>query len=145
MKIPWYLTAIGAALVWGLHYPLIDNALKKLSVMSVLLLTAVPIVLAAPWFYSALIADYRTLSGLPWDDKLPILALSLTSFSATVLLFLSIESKNATLASLIEISYPMFVAMFAYLLFREVHLNPSVLAGSLLVFLGVGIIIVNNP
>ncbi len=145
MKIPWYLTAIGAALVWGLHYPLIDNALKKISVMSVLLLTAIPIILVAPWFHNTLIADYRILSGLRWSDKIAILALSLTSLSASVLLFVSIDSKNATLASLIEISYPMFVAMFAYLLFREVHLSPSVLAGSLLVFLGVGIIIVNNP
>ena len=145
MKIPWYLTAIGAALVWGLHYPLIDNALKKLSVVSVLLLTAIPVLIVAPWFRSTLIADYRTLSRLPWDDWLPILALSLTSLSATVLLFISIESKNATLASLIEISYPMFVAVFAYVLFREVHLNPSVLTGSVLVFLDVGIIILNNP
>ncbi len=145
MKIPWYLTAIAAALVWGLHYPLIDNALRKLSVMSVLLLTAIPVVLVAPWFRSTLMDDYRTLVQLPWDDKLPVLALALTSFSASILLFLSIESKNATLASLIEISYPVFVALFAYLLFREFHLNASVLAGSVLVFLGVGIIIVNNP
>lgn len=146
LKIPWYLTAVGAALVWGIHYPLIDNALeKKLSVMSVLLLTALPIILVAPWFHNTLITDYRTLSDLRWEDKIAILALALTSFSASVLLFVSIDSKNATLASLIEISYPMFVALFAYLLFREVHLSPSVLAGSLLVFLGVGIIIVNNP
>lgn len=145
MKIPWYLTAVGSALVWGIHYPLIDNALKKLSVMSVLLLTAIPVLLVAPWFRSSLLSDYRSLSQLSWDAKIPILALSLTSLSASFLLFVSIESKNATLASLIEISYPMFVAMFAYLLFREVHLNPSVLAGSLLVFLGVGIIILNNP
>ena len=145
LKIPWYLTAVGAALVWGLHYPLIDNALKKVSVMSVLLLTALPIILVAPWFHNTLLADYRTLCDLPWNDKIAILALALTSISASVLLFVSIDSKNATLASLIEISYPMFVAMFAYLLFREVHLSPSVVAGSLLVFLGVGIIILNNP
>ena len=145
MNIPWYLTAIAAALVWGLHYPLIDNALRKLSVMSVLLLTAVPVLLVAPWFRRTLVADYRTLAQLSWNDRLPILALGLTSFSASVLLFLSIESKNATLASLIEISYPVFVALFAYVLFREMHLNASVLTGSVLVFLGVGIIILNNP
>ena len=145
MKVPWYLTAVGAALMWGLHYPLIDNALKRVSVMSVLLLTAIPIILVAPWFHNALLADYRTLSELRWSDRTPVLVLPLTSLSASVLLLVSIDSKNATLASLIEISYPMFVAMFAYLLFREVHLNPSVMAGSLLVFLGVGIIILNNP
>jgi drug/metabolite transporter (DMT)-like permease len=60
-------------------------------------------------------------------------------------LFLSIASKNATLASLIEISYPVFVAVFAYLLFREIHVNPSVIIGGLLVFAGVAMIIWNNP
>ncbi|MDJ0861589.1 MAG: EamA family transporter [Gammaproteobacteria bacterium] len=145
MNFPWYLTALAAALVWGIHYPLIDNALKKLSVTAVLLLTAVPILLIAPWFRSTLLTDYRTLYHLPWAEKLPILALSVTSLSASILLFLSIESKNATLASLIEITYPMFVALFAYLLFRDVHLTPSAFTGGLLVFLGVAIIVVNNP
>ena len=145
MKIPWYLTAVAAALVWGLHYPLIDNALKKLSVVSVLLLTAIPIVLAAPLFHRTLMTDFRTLSELSWNAKATILALSMTSLCASVLLFVSIDNKNATLASLIEISYPVFVALFAYVLFREVHLNSSVVVGGLLVFLGVSIIIVNNP
>lgn len=42
-------------------------------------------------------------------------------------------------------AYPVFVAVFAYLLFREIHINPSVIAGALLVFAGVGVIIWNNP
>lgn len=145
MQIPWYLAAIGAALVWGVHYPLIDNALRKLSVMSVLVLTALPIVAVAPFFYKTLAADYRALAGLERSEQAAVLALSLTSLSASVLLFLSIDKKNATLASLIEISYPVFVVLFAYLLFREVHINPSVAIGSILVFLGIGIIILNNP
>ena len=145
VKIPWYLTAVGAALVWGIHYPLIDNALKKLSVVSVLLLTAIPIVVVAPLFHRTLAADLQTFSELPWVARAVILALSLTSLCASVLLFVSIDSKNATLASLIEISYPVFVVLFAYILFREVHLNSSVLVGALLVFLGVGIIVLNNP
>ena len=41
-----------------------------------------------------------------WGVKGPILALALTSLlPGSVLLFLSIHSKNATLASLIEITY----------------------------------------
>ena len=62
-----------------------------------------------------------------------------------MLLFQAISDKNATLASLIEISYPVFVALFAWLLFRQVHLNASVLVGALLVFAGVAVIVLNNP
>ncbi len=49
---------MAAALVWGLHYPLIDNALKKLSMDSVLLLTAIPIKLAAPLFHRTQVSDF---------------------------------------------------------------------------------------
>ena len=59
--------------------------------------------------------------------------------------YVSIGGKNATLASLIEISYPAFVALFAFLLYREVHFNASVLLGAALVFAGVALIIVRSP
>lgn len=144
MQIPWYVTAIGAALVWGVHYPLVDHALKKISLVSVLLLTAVPVVLAVPFFHRTLAADYAVWADLDTGPKARVLALALTSLLGSVLLFLSIAGKNATLASLIEISYPVFVAVFAYLLFREIHVNPSVIIGGLLVFAGVTMIIWNN-
>lgn len=145
MHLPWYVAALGAAVVWGLHYPLIGYALKRVSLVSVLFLTALPLVLLAPFFYQSLAADYATLKTLPWSTRAAVLALSLTSTAGAVLLFLSIAGKNATLAALIEISYPVFVILFAWLLFREVHVNASVLTGAALVFAGVGLIIWNNP
>ena len=145
MKLPWYIAALGAAVVWGVHYPLVDNALRKLSLISVLFLTAVPLLLVAPFFYKSLAADVEVLKDLGWAGSAPILALALTSLAGSVLLFLSIESKNATLASVIEISYPLFVGVFAYVLFRHMHVNASLILGGLLVFAGVVIIIINNP
>ncbi|MHB1142983.1 MAG: EamA family transporter [Sulfuricaulis sp.] len=145
MQFPWYVTAIGAALVWGVHYPLVDHALKKLSLVSVLLLTALPIVVLALFFHRTLAADYAVWTTLDTGPRIRVLALALTSLLGSVLLFLSIASKNATLASLIEISYPVFVALFAWLLFRELHINTSVIIGGLLVFAGVAMIIWNNP
>lgn len=145
MQIPWYVTAIGAALVWGVHYPLVDHALKKISLVSVLLITALPIAMLALFFRRTLVADYAIWAALDTAPKIRVLALALTSLLGSVLLFLSIAGKNATLASLIEISYPVFVALFAWLLFREIHLNPSAVIGGLLVFAGVIMIIWNNP
>ena len=42
-------------------------------------------------------------------------------------------------------AYPVFVALFAWLLFREMHINTSVIIGGVLVFAGVAMIIWNNP
>lgn len=144
MHLPWYVAAFAAAVVWGLHYPLLDHALKRISLVSVLLLTAIPIVLIALVFHRQVAADLAIARTLPSTEQWGILVIALTGSAASVLLLMSISAKNATLASLIEISYPLFVALFAYALFRESALNPAVLLGAALIFSGVGIIIFNT-
>jgi drug/metabolite transporter (DMT)-like permease len=141
MHIPWYVPAIAAAVVWGLHYPLIEHALKRVSLTTVVLLTALPMALVALAFPARLADDWRVFTALPGAERGLIGAIALTSLAGTVLLYLAVRGRNATLASLIEISYPAFVAVFAWALFREWQLNAGVLAGAALVFAGTAIII----
>lgn len=145
MQLPWYVTAIGAAIVWGIHYPLVDLVLRHVSIMTVLFVTAVPIVLLAPFFFRTIARDFGAWGQLAWDVRGALLALALTSLSGSVLLFISISGKNATLASLLEITYPVFVALFAFLLLREVQFSPSAVIGGVFVLVGAGLIIWNNP
>lgn len=144
MTLPWYIPAIAAALVWGVHYPLIEHALKRVSLTTVVLLTAAPMALVALAFPARLAEDWRALGALPTGERLLIAAIALTSLAGTVLLYLAVRGRNATLASLIEISYPAFVAIFAWILFREWQLNAGVLLGAALVFAGTAIIILNS-
>jgi len=144
MNIPWYVTALGAALVWGIHYPLVDFALKRVSVFSVLLLSVLPVLILMPVFLRDLAHDLDTVRALPGKEQAMIAVIGLTSLCGAVLLYLSIAGKNATLASLIEITYPVFVVLFAYVMFRHVHLNASVVVGGLMVIAGAGLIIYNN-
>ena len=145
MNIPWYVNALGAALVWGLHYPLVDFALKRISIYSVLLLTVLPVLMLMPVFMRDVSRDLDTLRTLSAAEQGMIAAIGVTSLLGAVLLYLSIAGKNATLASLIEITYPVFVAFFAFMLFRHIHLNTSVIVGGLMVIAGAGLIIYNNP
>jgi drug/metabolite transporter (DMT)-like permease len=144
MQIPWYIPAVAAAVVWGLHYPLIEHALRRVSLPTVVLLTALPMALVALAFPARLAADWRTVLALPASERWLIALIALTSLAGTVLLYLAVRGRNATLASLIEISYPAFVAVFAWLLFREWQLNAGVLLGAVLVFTGSALIIVNS-
>jgi drug/metabolite transporter (DMT)-like permease len=144
MTLPWYIPAIAAALVWGVHYPLIEHALKRVSLTTVVLLTAAPMALVALAFPARLAEDWRALGALPVGERLLIATIALTSLAGTVLLYLAVRGRNATLASLIEISYPAFVAIFAWFLFREWQLNAGVLLGAALVFAGTAIIILNS-
>ena len=144
MSIPWYVAALGAAIVWGMHYPLIDFAMKRLSVYSVLLISVLPVLLLMPVFLRELGRDLDTFKLLPTNEQWMVAAIGLTSTLGAVLLYLSVSSKNATLASLIEITYPVFVVFFAYLFFRQVHVNTWVVLGGLMILVGAGLIIYNN-
>jgi hypothetical protein len=107
LMIPCYVAAFGAAVVWGIHCPLIDFALKRVSLMTVLLLTTVPVLLLAPFYRHMLVADARTLVQLDAGERWTVLSVAVTSLlMATVLPFVSTNSKNATLGGLIEISSP---------------------------------------
>ena len=130
--------------MWGIHYPLIDFAMRRLSVYSVLLLSVIPVVLVMPLFTRQLGVDAEAFRALPVCKQWPIAAIGLTSTLGAVLLYLSINSRNAPLASLIEITYPAFVVLFAWLFFRQMHLNAAVVIGGVLILAGSGLIIYNN-
>lgn len=57
---------------------------------------------------------------------------------------MAIGEKNATLASLIEISYPFFVALFAWLFFREVQVSVPTIVGGLMILGGVTVVFLSN-
>jgi drug/metabolite transporter (DMT)-like permease len=86
--------------------------------MTVLLLTAVPVLLLLPFYRHPLVADARTLAQLDAGERWTVLSVAVTSLLATMLLFLSIDRNNATMAGPIKISYPLFIVFFTWLLFR---------------------------
>ena len=118
--------------------------MKRLSIYGVLLLSIVPLVFLMPLFLRELASDVEAFKLLPGKEQWTILAITVTSTAGAALLYLSINNKNATLASLIEITYPVFVIFFAYVLFRQIHVNLSVAIGGLFILSGAVIIIYNN-
>jgi drug/metabolite transporter (DMT)-like permease len=49
---------------------------------------------------------------------------------------LAINEKNATMASLLEISYPLFIILFTLIFLHQIHLNAAGLAGAVLILAG---------
>jgi drug/metabolite transporter (DMT)-like permease len=143
-SLPWYLTAIGAALIWGIHYPLVEESLRRVSLATVLAATVLPFVFVIPLLWGHISADVRALAAASWAERLPVLLIPITTLGATILLYISIRGANATLASLIEITYPIFVSLFAYLLFRQHELTPGVAIGGLLILAGAATVIVSG-
>jgi drug/metabolite transporter (DMT)-like permease len=58
---------------------------------------------------------------------------------AEIFIGFSIIAKNATIAGLIEISYPIFIALFSYLLFKNT-ITISTVIGAAVIFIGIFIV-----
>jgi len=82
--------------------------------------------------------------GLARTEILCLIVAVITAMVAALLIFMSIQAKNATVASLIEVTYPFFTAFFAWILFRQNTLNLATLVGGLLILAGVVIIARGN-
>ena len=144
MHIPWYVAALAAAVTWGIYYPLVDMALKRISLYSVILLSMIPVLLALPLFLRTVSNDIETVKLLPSSEQWVIACLGLIGLFGEVMVYMAITGKNATLASLIEMTYPLFVVLFAFLFYRQMHITTSVFIGGLMILTGAGLIIYSN-
>ena len=143
----WIMYALAASVIWGLSYAasgrVIERGMAPLTFFfyyAAFGALAGALALAAAGRLGDLAEGLRAL-GPDWVW----FAVALVSSAAgTLLIYMAIGEKDATLASLIEISYPLFVALFSWLLFRSVHLNAWTLAGGALIMAGVVIVFLAN-
>lgn len=138
----WILYALGASVLWGLNYVLAEQLYKNISVI-----TSISITTFFTFIITLLVALnrgvlFRDVTAILDSKRLIIILVAeiIVFIVADLLIAFSIIEKSATIAGLIEISYPLFIALFAYLIFRESELNMSISIGGLLIFVGVGII-----
>jgi drug/metabolite transporter (DMT)-like permease len=136
----WIIYSIVAAIFWGLDYTLTGKVLEKIQFSTLLTIEL---------FFGFLAMLGLMLASGSYTNDLPILlisskktvayiALIVICFNiANVLIVLSISKGNATLSGLIEISYPLFIAGFSWLLFGEVTVNLGTSLGGGLILLGV--------
>ena len=138
-----YVYAILTSILWGLIYTLYQKLLVNVNPLVIVFVSSlVPTIILLP----LLLFNDNPLVKLYTLDKNTLYLLLLTSILAVlanVTLYLSIQSLNATIASIIEISYPLFIILFSYLLFKY---SPNVytLIGALFIFIGVTLVIVKG-
>ena len=127
----WIIFALSASVLWGLSYVLFEQIYKKISITSsfaIVCFFMFFVMFFASYFQGSIKPDLMALSSskkLIWL----VAAGALTAVMADICIALSIVTKNAALAGLIEISYPIFIVLFAYLLFKENQLTLSTFIG----------------
>ena len=143
----WLLYAVAASLCWGMSYAASGPILRK--GMSPILfffgysllgfLGALLLLLSTGRISQALRMEGLDRGDIGWF----LFSIGGSALGA-FLTYVAMSAKNPTLASLIEISYPMFVVLFAWVFFREIQLNTMTLFGGLLVLAGVSVIILGE-
>lgn len=142
----WFFQALGAAMCWGLSYTLTERVLgagvSPLFLIAMSACLSLPIYLALMLGLGGTAEVQRNLSILAGDQR--ILAYAVASTLIIVfgvyLIYGAIAGKNATLASFVEITFPLFTLLFAWALFREVQIGPVQALGGALILAGVGLI-----
>ncbi|MEI6022609.1 MAG: EamA family transporter [bacterium] len=137
----WILFALGASLFWGIGYVLNEQIYKRISVSTYLALASFAVfivTLLISYFSSNLQNDIATISS---SKKLLFYIISgiVLLICAELCIGFSIVTKNATLSGLVEISYPIFIGLFSYLLFKQ-EISNSTIIGGIIIFLGIFII-----
>jgi drug/metabolite transporter (DMT)-like permease len=144
---PWWVFSMIAAAIWGLHFNLVVKVSSVLpkdiyTPLTIFVITSISMLLFLPVAHHRIVANLVTLWHAGADIRLSVIALVFTALFAANLLFIAMQlSPNATIASLLDITYPVFIAVVAWLLYRENHLDWSVLVGGALIFSGAMLIV----
>lgn len=143
----WILLALGAAVLWGVSYAargrVIQGGMSPAEFFFCYAIFAALMAAAVLMVRGEMVSLPRAIDRLG-KDRIWLLVSVATAAVGGLLIYVAIARKNATLAALVEISYPFFVALFARLFFRETHLDPASLLGGLLIASGVFTLFVAN-
>lgn len=140
MQMSWVALSVTAAALWGLNYVLEQRAMASLSPQQLLLMIASFSVVALTCYC----AYSGELTSIPAKAReIPFWALGgvmIISLAANFSILKSIQLANASLAAIIEISYPFFTVLFAWLLLGQNNLSWSFALGGGLIMLGTYIV-----
>ncbi|MEI6321986.1 MAG: DMT family transporter [bacterium] len=143
----WIFYALFASLCWGMSYaasgPLLQRGVNP--VVFLMGYSFFGLLGSLILFFSSSIFRGGThLNALSRTELCWFLISVAGSALGAYLTYAAMGAKNPTLVSLVEISYPIFVVLFAWLFFGEMQLNAVTLCGGLLVLTGLTVIIIGG-
>lgn len=136
----WLWAALLAAALWGFSYAAVENVLKSgissFTLMAFYTWLALPVFTLLAWQDNSLKQGITVVKNNP---KIAIWVSILVAcyFFGNTLIYWAIKQRDATSVTFIEISYPLFVALFSYFIFNQNQLTLGTLLGGGLIFSGV--------
>ncbi|MCE9507729.1 MAG: EamA family transporter [Alphaproteobacteria bacterium] len=135
----WIIYALLAAILWGGTYLMYELLLKSVSASSILFASSLGATLVfLGWVVSdgSFEKDWQILKKGGSETNL-LLGITLLAVLANFAFLASMRLKNATLSGLVEITYPLFTALFAWVFLKDAQLSMGTFLGALLIMAGV--------
>jgi len=135
----WVFYALFAAALWGGYYLIYEVLLKSISAPTVLSFSTLG---ASSVFLCWLIIggsfekDWQQIRK-GGDETWLLVGAALLAVMANVAFLSSMRLKNATISGLIEITYPLFTALFAWIFIREAQMSLGTLLGACFIMTGI--------
>ena len=141
MSIIYLLPFLGAML-YGFNYAILGSVLKSMSIGTFM-------------FYNLIVSTFFT-AAIIWFDRANLNTKQIVTEPKTIALLVAgmaaawcawmittlvIKHVNPTYAAIGEIAYPVFVPLFAWLMFRDKQWDGATIIGGALVFLGLFVIV----
>ena len=143
----WALFALSAAIFWGLAYTMSGKVIQS-GVSTPFILGFVALV-TLPVYITALIRteSFRPSLEIILNHKILILFMIMQAAALIIgqyLIYAAILQKNVTYAAVLEISYPVFVCLFTWLLFKDLQMSWNIAIGGMLIFAGSAIVFLKS-
>lgn len=140
----WAIAAVCAAMFWGLSYAVSERLMKTgfapAFIMAVASMFSLPAYVLIAFRRSSVPEQIGMIRNNPKMFVGMVMTATLYII-ANYLVFWAIKHKDATSVNLIEISYPLFTLLFAWLLFSDLQLNWGIGIGAMLILCGMGCVI----
>lgn len=138
----WFVLATVASMCWGVFYIVSEHVYKQISVYTAIAIESLFLFLVATYFAVRENVLKHDLTAIASSGKLFgfLFITVVVSILAEVSINFSISEKDATLAGFVEITYPFFIALFAFLFFGQEELSVGTAFGGAIVFVGACII-----
>lgn len=133
------ISALLASILWGLNYVLFEKVMNKVNIFTMMFMDYLicTIITGGLCF---VFGNFKTDLQNLYSIKTTFIINVFVYLTATLLITSSIKYSNATIAGLIEISYPLFIIIFSYFILNETHLDWKIISGGLFILIGVIII-----
>ncbi len=141
MNIIYFLPFLGAML-YGFNYAILGSVLKSMSIATFMFYNLI----VSTFFTAAIIwFDHANLNVRQIETEPKTIALLVAGMAAAwcawMITTVVIKHVNPTYAAIGEIAYPVFVPLFAWLMFRDKQWDMPTVIGGALVFMGLFIIV----